>query len=86
MRRNPDTEDSDVDGRDENDSSPLDSLDSLAVFSDECDSVDDDLHKQLNFENPEGKNEEQDGHTSLMSASIDIRTCWSGLPGTQRAC
>lgn len=70
VRWNPDTEDGDIDGRDNDDGSPLDVPDSFAMFSDECDTVDDDLHEQLNLEHPEEENEEQDWHTIEMSASI----------------
>lgn len=58
VRRNPDAEDSDVDGRDEDYCSPLDIPDSVAMFSDERNTVDDDLHQQLDLEHPEEENEE----------------------------
>lgn len=68
VRWNPDTEDGDVDGRDDDDSSPLDVTDCLSVFSDERDTVDDDLHEQLDLEDPKEENKEQDRHTICMLA------------------
>lgn len=58
MRWNPDAEDGDVDRRDDDDGSPFDVPDSFAMFSDERDTVDDDLHEQLNLEHPEEEDEE----------------------------
>lgn len=63
VRWNPDAEYGDVDGRDKDDSSPLDVPDSVAVFSDERNTIDDNLHEQLDLEDPKEKDEEQDRHT-----------------------
>lgn len=50
---NPDAEDSDVDCSDENDGAPFDVAYSVSVLRDKGNSVDDNLHKQLNLEHPE---------------------------------
>lgn len=68
VRWNPDTEDGDIDGRDDDDGPPLDVPDSVAMFSDERNTVDDDLHEQLDLEHPEEENEEQDRYTIRMLA------------------
>lgn len=46
----PDAEDRNVDCSDDNNGSPLDVADSLAVLGDEGNSIDDNLHEQLNLE------------------------------------
>lgn len=58
VRRDPDTEDGDIDCGDDNEGTPLDVADSLAMFSDQSNSVDDDLHEQLDLENPKEEDEE----------------------------
>jgi len=63
VRRDPDAENGDVDGSDENDGTPLDVTDCVSMFGDKCNSVDDDLHEQLDFEDPEEKDEKQDRDT-----------------------
>jgi hypothetical protein len=59
----PDGEDGNVDGSDDDDGSPFDVADSFAVLGDECNSIDDDLHEQLDFKDPEKEDEEQHGDT-----------------------
>lgn len=58
MRRNPYTEDGDVYGSDDNNSAPFQRPDCTAVFCDERNTVDDDLHEQLDLEDPEEQDEE----------------------------
>jgi hypothetical protein len=41
------------------------------VFCDEGNSVDDDLHKQLDFEDPKEQDEEQDRNTECLFVSRD---------------
>lgn len=53
VRGNPDNEDSNVDKGNGDDSAPFDFLDCGPVLSNECDSVDDDLHQHLDLEDPE---------------------------------
>lgn len=59
MRRDPDAEDGDINGSDDYNGTPLDVADSISMFGDECDSVDDDLHEQLNLKDPEEEDEKQ---------------------------
>jgi hypothetical protein len=56
---NPDGEDGDVDGSNDDDGAPLDVADSFSVLSNECDSIYNNLHKQLDLKDPEKENEEQ---------------------------
>lgn len=65
---NPDTEDSDIDGGDDNDCTPLYIADSVSVFSDQCNSIDDDLHEQLDLEDPEEEDKEEDWDTVFSLA------------------
>lgn len=71
MRGNPDTEDGDVDGGDENNGAPFDVPHRAAMFGNERNSIDDDLHEQLDLENPEEQDEKQhrDAISSLASVS-----------------
>jgi hypothetical protein len=55
---NPDGEDGDVDGSDDDDGAPLDVADGISVLSNECDSIDNNLHEQLDLKDPEKENEE----------------------------
>lgn len=66
MRWNPDTKDGDIDGSDDNDGTPFDVADGVAMFSNERDSIDDDLHEQLDLEDPEKEDEEQNRNTVLL--------------------
>jgi hypothetical protein len=63
MRWDPDTKDGDVDESDDYHCSPFEVPDSVSVFCDEGNSVDDDLHKQLDLEDPKEQDEEQDRNT-----------------------
>lgn len=56
--RDPDAENSNVDGSDDNDGTPFDVADSVSMLGNKGDTVDDNLHEQLNFEDPEEKDEE----------------------------
>ena len=56
--RDPDTEDSDVDSGDDDYGAPFDIADCAAVFSNKGDTIDDDLHKELDLEDPEEEDEE----------------------------
>jgi hypothetical protein len=58
MGRDPDAKDCDVDQSDENGGAPLQSPNSGPLLRDDRDSVDDDLHEQLDLENPEKEDEE----------------------------
>lgn len=58
MCRNPDDHHHDVHSGDDEDSSPFDPPYSLSMLCNERDTVDDDLHKQLDFKYPTKKNEE----------------------------
>lgn len=63
VRRDPDTEDGDVDGADDDQSAPFEVADGAAVLGDEGNSVDDDLHEELDLECPEEEDEEEDWDT-----------------------
>lgn len=58
MGRDPDAKHHDIDGRDNPSCNPFDFYDETPVFSNNIDSIDDDLHEQLNFEHPEEQQEE----------------------------
>jgi hypothetical protein len=64
MRRDEDAKDGNVDARHDGGSSPFDLGDCASVFGDDGDSVDDDLHQELDFKDPEEKNEEEDRNTT----------------------
>ena len=49
MRRYPDTEDCDIDAGDEDGHTPFDPDCEPSIFYDDCDSIDDYLHKKLNL-------------------------------------
>jgi hypothetical protein len=66
MSGDPDAEYGNVDGGDQDDSAPFEPLDRTAMLSDERDSVDDDLHQQLDLEDPEEQNEEQDWYAVTL--------------------
>jgi hypothetical protein len=85
VRRNPDTEDGDVDGGDDDECAPFDVADGTPVFGDESDPVDDDLHEQLDLEDPEGQDEEEDRDTVLTSAIARAEYESSFLRGTQHS-
>lgn len=61
MRRDPDDEDGNIDSSDNNDGSPFQPCHSAPVFSNKRDSVDYNLHKKLDFKDPEKQDEEEDG-------------------------
>ena len=62
MGGDPDGEDGNVDGSDDDDGTPLDVADGISVFSNEGNSIYDDLHEQLDFKHPKEENEEQHGN------------------------
>jgi hypothetical protein len=66
---NPDGKDGDVDGSDDNDCAPLDVADSISVLSNECDSIDNNLHEQLDLKDPEEENEEEHRNADGLSVS-----------------
>ena len=76
VRRNPNTKDGDVDCGDDNNCTPFDVTDGISMFGDKSNAVDNDLHEQLNLENPEEENEEQDRDTVVLLTSISGST-WS---------
>jgi hypothetical protein len=63
---NPDDENGDVDASDENDGAPFQLSDSAAVFSNESDPIDDNLHEQLDLEHPKEENEEQHWYATRL--------------------
>jgi hypothetical protein len=63
MSRNPDSKDGNVDKSDGKGGSPLQLKDSRSMFGDDRDSIDDNLHKKLDFKDPEEKNKEQHRYT-----------------------
>ena len=69
MRRDPDAEDGNVDGSDEDEGTPFEFLNRTAVLGDECNSIDDDLHEQLNLKHPEEQDGEQDWYTVKLRVS-----------------
>jgi len=58
MCRDPDAEYSNVDSGDDDDSSPFNVSNSATMLSDQSNPVDDNLHEQLDLEDPEKENEE----------------------------
>lgn len=73
MGRNPNSENGDVDKSDSNSSAPFYPEDSRSMFGDDRDSVDDDLHKQLDFQDPEEENKEKNRYTRIRhSVSLMI--------------
>ena len=72
MGRNPDTEDGDVDGSDDYNGTPLDVADCVSMLSDKSNTVDDDLHEQLDLENPEEQDEEQYWNTVVLLALVNV--------------
>jgi hypothetical protein len=67
MRRDPDAKDGHVDGGDDGGGSPLEQTDGLLALGNDGDSVDDDLHEQLDLEDPEEEDEEEDRDTGLSA-------------------
>ena len=59
MSRDPNHHHQDIDGRDDKHSAPFNPPQGASMLYNERNSVDDDLHKQLNFEHPTEQNEEQ---------------------------
>jgi hypothetical protein len=72
VRRDPDAEDGNVDGGDEDEGAPFDVADGTPVFGDESNPVDDDLHEQLDLEDPEGQDEEEDWDTVFALANVSV--------------
>ena len=71
MGGNPDAEDGNVDEGDEYSSADLQPVNKSLVVVDDCDSVDDDLHEQLDFKRPEEEAEEQ--HRNSSRALVENR-------------
>lgn len=65
MCRNPDAKDSDVGCCDDDYSAPFDAPYVFAVLSDEGNTIDNDLHKQLDFKDPAEEDEEENGDPVL---------------------
>lgn len=59
MCGDPDAEDGNVDACNDESSAPFELSDGAFMFGDYCDSVDNDLHEQLNLEDPKEKDEEK---------------------------
>lgn len=66
MRWYPDAENGDVDSGNEDDSAPFDITDCRAVFGDESNPIDDNLHQQLDLEDPEEEDKEENLNANLM--------------------
>lgn len=64
MRRNPDNEYRNVDCGNQDGGAPLDVSDGASMFSNECDSVDNNLHEHLDLEHPKEEDKEQDRNTA----------------------
>jgi hypothetical protein len=63
VRRNENAKNGDVDASNQSSGAPFQFKDSRSVFSDDGDSVDDNLKKQLYFKNPKEQDEEEDRHS-----------------------
>lgn len=63
MCRNEDAKNGNIDESDDDSGAPFELLNGRSVFGNDGDSVDDDLHKQLNLEYPEEQDEEECRHT-----------------------
>lgn len=72
VRRDPDAEDGDIDDGDKDEGAPFDVADGTPVFGDESNSVDDDLHEQLDLEDPEGQDEEEDWDAVFALAKLSV--------------
>jgi hypothetical protein len=70
VRRYENGEDTNVDGANNNQCSPLDSLDRTSVFRDECYSIDDDLHKKLNLKHPKEEDEKEEWNTTFSQLAL----------------
>jgi hypothetical protein len=69
MRWNPDAKDGDVNGSNEDHSAPLQVTDGASMLGDERDTIDDNLHQQLYFEDVEEEDPEQDRNTASHRVS-----------------
>ncbi len=85
MRWNPNAEDGDVDCRDDDECTPFDVADGISMFGNECNTIDDDLHEQLDLEHPEEEDEEQDRDAILWSGLINSIRDQGVLRGAQRS-
>lgn len=72
MGGDPDNEDSNIDSGDNSHSAPFDVANCFVMLGDKCDTVDDDLHKQLDLEDPEEKGKEQDFDSENFSQQVDF--------------
>lgn len=72
MRRDPDAEDGNVDHRDDSSGTPFQPAHKYLVIRDNSDSVDDNLHQQLNFKHPE-EQAEKEGYNTGVNASAQHR-------------
>ena len=74
MSWNPDTHNHDVHRSNENDSSPLQSPHGSTMFRNEGDSVDDDLHQELDLKDP-AEHEEKQRRNSAVSCQCEYDPC-----------
>jgi hypothetical protein len=72
VRGDEDNEDSNIDGANDNQCAPLDSLDRTTVFCDKCNPIDDDLHKKLNLKNPEEEDKEEEWNTIVSRLVLKL--------------
>jgi hypothetical protein len=63
---NPNDENGDVDAGEQNDGAPFQIPDSAAMFGNESDPIDNNLHEQLNLEHPKEENEEQHWYATRL--------------------
>lgn len=68
VRRDPYDKHRNVDGSDESDSPPLQFGNCTSMLNDQSYSVDDNLHKKLDFKNPKEENEEENRYALMLSA------------------
>jgi len=65
MRGDPDAEDGNVDSSNEGSGSPFYVTNCATVLGDQSDTVNDDLHEQLELEDPEEEDGEEDRNTTM---------------------
>ena len=66
MRRDEDTKDEHVDGRDDGNGAPPDLLYRVPRLADDGNPVYNDLHQQLDLKHPRNKNEKKGRHTARL--------------------
>lgn len=67
MCGDPDAEDGNIDACNDESSAPFELSDGAFMLGDDCDSVDDDLHEQLNLEDPKEEDEEKHRNAGYVS-------------------